>query len=131
MTTEKAGKVWATLVIVFGLFYAFSALSSIYNILNSFGIPWATEMFVVAFIIMTMLLIVYTYNNPHIIFVALADQKRVLMTKRFWDDIKNYPEDKLDLLEEEIHNMLHNIQYNISPNNQIEHEDDEPATPHF
>lgn len=111
MTTEKVGKVWAISVIAFCLFYVFSACVAIEDIFNNFGISSIDRIFQVVFFLGSILLFGYAYENPQIMFSSVTAKKKALMTKRFWDDIKYCPDDKLDALECEIRTIMHNIHF--------------------
>ena len=115
MDSNRAGTVWAWLVIILCFVYpvlAASAASNIIkNILSSIG--WAGDFdgfpLVSIFIMLPVLLIYYAYHNPQILYISPADQQRAVLTKMFWEQIGRVPDNELDSVEAELRNDFRNI----------------------
>jgi protein-S-isoprenylcysteine O-methyltransferase Ste14 len=119
VTTKNIGRTWATLIIVFSLFYVVSAFMMISMLLKNLGIQWLTGPLLVVLILASILLIAYVFQNPQILFESKAHQKRILLTKMCWEKLSQYPDGKLDIMEEEMHNYFHNTTFDVMRHNRV------------
>jgi hypothetical protein len=89
MSNKNDGKIWALLVGTFGVIYAMSVYFFIDSIADKIGISSFSEIISAIFVILTMGLISYTYNNPDILFTSRANKERAIIVRNIWLRIRD------------------------------------------
>ena len=102
MSDKTQGDVWLISVGICGFIYMLSVYFFIDSIADKIGIPSLSKTISVIFVILTIGLISYAFNNPHVLFTKKADTKRALIIRRLSKDIRDLPEEHLDECEDKI-----------------------------
>jgi hypothetical protein len=100
------GNIWITLAGVFGFIYLLSAHSLFSDLARALGIEWLGEILTTLFMLMTICLFGFLYDNPTILFSTKAGKDRAFITTMFWHEIRKIPDEELEIFENRIKDVI-------------------------